>query len=38
MWSTGEFRISPFLTIAMGSASELEYHLFLAKDLGYLRV
>src|ERR1041385_3423883 len=26
-----------FLLIAMGSASELEYHLLLARDLGYLR-
>ncbi len=25
-----------FLFIAMGSASETEYHLLLAKDLGYL--
>ena len=25
-----------FLEIAMGSASETEYHLLLAKDLGYL--
>ena len=25
-----------FLQIAMGSASELEYHLVLARDLGYL--
>jgi four helix bundle protein len=25
-----------FLQIAMGSASELEYHLLLARDLGYL--
>lgn len=25
-----------FLQIAMGSASELEYHLLLANDLGYL--
>jgi four helix bundle protein len=25
-----------FLTIAAGSASELEYHLLLAHDLGYL--
>jgi four helix bundle protein len=25
-----------FLTIAMGSASELEYHLLLALDLGHL--
>ncbi len=27
-----------FLYIAMGSASETEYHLLLAKDLGYLSV
>jgi four helix bundle protein len=27
-----------FLVIAMGSASELEYHLLLAKDLGILKV
>ena len=32
--SNSEFH--KFLTIAMGSASELEYHLLLAKDLGYL--
>ena len=25
-----------FLQVAMGSASELEYHLLLARDLGYL--
>lgn len=25
-----------FLYIAMGSASETEYHLLLAKDIGYL--
>lgn len=25
-----------FLQIAMGSASELDYHLLLARDLGYL--
>jgi four helix bundle protein len=25
-----------FLDIAMGSASELQYHLILARDLGYL--
>ena len=25
-----------FMLIAMGSASELEYHLLLARDLGYL--
>jgi four helix bundle protein len=27
-----------FLQIALGSASELEYHLLLARDLGYLNV
>jgi four helix bundle protein len=26
-----------FLTIALGSASEFEYHLLLAKDLGFLK-
>jgi four helix bundle protein len=30
----GEFH--RFLTIAMGSASELEYHLLLSHDLGFL--
>lgn len=28
--------LKQFLQIAMGSASELEYHLLLAHDLGYL--
>ncbi len=32
--SNGEFQ--RFLTIAAGSASELEYHFLLAKDLGLL--
>ncbi len=32
--SDAEFK--RFLQIAMGSASELEYHLLLARDLGYL--
>src|SRR6266496_1634192 len=27
-----------FLQIALGSASELEYHLLLAKDLGYFQL
>jgi len=26
----------PIFTAAMGSASEVEYHLFLARDLGYI--
>jgi four helix bundle protein len=33
--STAEFH---FLEVAMGSASELEYHLLLARDLGYLQI
>jgi four helix bundle protein len=32
----GEAEFSRFLQIAMGSASELEYHILLARDLGYL--
>jgi four helix bundle protein len=28
--------LARFLQIAMGSASELEYHLLLSRDLGYL--
>ena len=28
--------LARFLQIAMGSASELEYHLLLARDLGFL--
>jgi four helix bundle protein len=32
--SDGDFQ--RFLQIAMGSASELDYHLLLARDLGYL--
>jgi four helix bundle protein len=32
----GEFH--RFLTIAMGSASELEYHLLLSRDLGFLGI
>lgn len=29
--------LARFLQIALGSASELEYHLLLAKDLGFLK-
>jgi four helix bundle protein len=32
----GNSELHRFLQIACGSASELEYHLLLAKDLGYL--
>jgi four helix bundle protein len=32
----GDTELSRFLLIAMGSASELEYHLLLAKDWGFL--
>lgn len=33
---SGDAELSRFLQIAMGSASELEYHLLLAHDLGLL--
>lgn len=32
----GANELARFVTIAMGSASELEYHIILAHDLGYL--
>jgi four helix bundle protein len=32
----GNAELHRFLQMAMGSASELEYHLLLARDLGYL--
>ena len=32
----GNTELHRFLQIACGSASELEYHLLLARDLGYL--
>jgi len=32
----GNAELHRFLQIAMGSASELEYHLLLSRDLGYL--
>ena len=31
----GKAELARFCTIALGSASELEYHLLLARDLGY---
>lgn len=30
--------LARFVRIAMGSASELDYHLLLAKDFGYLQL
>jgi four helix bundle protein len=33
----GNAELHRFLRIALGSASELEYHLLLARDLGYLK-
>ena len=33
---SGDADLGRFLLISMGSASELEYHLLLAHDLGYL--
>ena len=35
---TGDAELARFLTIAMGSASELEYHLLLARDLNFLTI
>lgn len=32
----GDRELARFLSIAGGSASEVEYHLLLARDLGYL--
>ena len=33
---SGDAELGRFMLIAMGSASELEYHPLLANDLGYL--
>ena len=33
----GEAELARFCSIALGSASELEYHLLLAKDLNFLK-
>jgi four helix bundle protein len=33
----GNGELHRFLQMAMGSANELEYHLLLSKDLGYLK-
>jgi four helix bundle protein len=32
----GDAELARFMTIAMGAANELDYHLLLAHDLGYL--
>lgn len=34
----GDIELKRFLQIAMGSASELEYQLILARDLNYLNI
>jgi len=34
----GDAELSRFLQISYGSASELEYHVLLSHDLGYLRM
>jgi four helix bundle protein len=34
----GSIELGRFLQIASGSTHELEYHLFLAKELGYIKV
>jgi four helix bundle protein len=33
---SGDAELARFMLVAMGSASELEYHLLRAHDLGYL--
>lgn len=33
----GDTELARFLTIAIGSANELDYHLLLARDLGYIQ-
>ena len=33
---SGDAELARFMLIAMGSASQLEYHMLLARDLGYL--
>jgi four helix bundle protein len=33
---SGDTELGRFMLIAMGSANELEYHLLLARDLGFL--
>jgi four helix bundle protein len=33
---SGDAELARFMLISMGSASELEYHLLLARDLAYL--
>ena len=34
----GNIELKQFLNIALGSASELEYHLLLARDLNHLKM
>jgi len=37
LWQNWQGRVGPLSPSLMGSASELEYHLLLAHDLGFLR-
>jgi four helix bundle protein len=34
---TGDAELARFLSIALGSAAELDYHLLLVRDFGYLQ-
>jgi four helix bundle protein len=34
---TGDAELARFLSIALGSTAELDYHLLLVRDLGYLK-
>jgi four helix bundle protein len=34
----GDAEFAPFCSVAMGSASELEYHLLLARDLKLIKI
>src|SRR5215472_647766 len=37
VWTERQGRVGTLLQVSMGSASELDYHLLLAHDLGLLR-
>jgi len=38
LWQRGNPEFPAILNIASGSASELEYHFLLARDLGFLTI